>query len=79
MAIATRLNELGAASKLWLYIWIRCEEQRAAIEEDVSAFIRATGISRSSYSDYRKILEDKGYLKVDEDGRLSVTVKSEKT
>jgi hypothetical protein len=73
------LSELGAASKLWLYIWMRCEEARSAIEEDVSQCIKDTGLSRRVYSKYRTELEESGYLNEHEDSRISVGVKSEKT
>ncbi len=69
------LNELGAAAKLWLYIWMRCEEERSAIEEDVSQCIRDTGLSRRSYNRFREELKLGGWLIEDEQGRLSVRVK----
>jgi hypothetical protein len=69
------LNELGVASKIWLYIWMRCEEERAAIEEDVSKCIRDTGLSRRSYNRFREELKSGGWLFEDEQGRISVRVK----
>ncbi len=69
------LTELGAAAKLWLYIWMRCEEERSAIEEDVSQCIKDTGLSRRSYNRFREELKQSGWLIEDEQGRLSVRVK----
>ncbi len=69
------LPELGSASKLWIYIWIRCEEERSAIEEDVTQCILDLGFSRPLYSRYRKALKDSDYLHQDDQGRISVRVK----
>lgn len=75
MDFVSILPELGAAAKLWLYVWMRCEEERSAVEEDVSRCIRETGMSRRSYNRFREILKDGGRLVEDERGGISVRVK----
>ncbi len=45
--------QLGAAAKLWLYIWIRCEEAGRRIELDIRDCERARDIVKGSYYAYR--------------------------
>jgi hypothetical protein len=71
--------QLGAAAKLWLYIWIRCEEAGRRIELNIRDCERTLDIARSRYYAYREVLEGHGCLNKDKQGRVSVSVLREKT
>jgi hypothetical protein len=71
--------QLGAAAKLWLYIWIRCEEAGKRIELDIRDCERTLDIVKGSYYAYREVLEEHGCLKTDKQGRVSVSVLREKS
>jgi len=71
--------QLGAAAKLWLYIWIRCEEAGRRIDLNTRDCELTLDISRSRIYVYREVLEKHGCLNVDKDGRVSVSVLREKS
>jgi hypothetical protein len=59
--------QLGAAAKLWLYIWIRCEEAGRRIDLDIRDCERTLDIVKVTYYAYRRVLEKHGCLNVDKD------------
>ena len=71
--------QLGAAAKLWLYIWIRCEEAGRRIDLNIRDCERTLDIARSRIYVYREVLDKHGCLNRDKDGRVSVGVLREKT
>jgi len=71
--------QLGAAAKLWLYIWIRCEEAGRRIDLDIGDCERTLDIVKVTYYAYRDVLKKHGCLNADKDGRVSVSVLREKT
>lgn len=71
--------QLGAAAKLWLYIWIRCEEAGRRIELNIRDCEQTLDIARSRIYVYREVLERLGCLNVDKGGRVSVSVLRHKT
>jgi len=71
--------QLGAAAKLWLYVWIRCEEAGRRIDLNIRDCERTLDIARSRIYVYRELLEKHGCLNTDKDGRVSVSVLREKT
>ncbi len=70
---------LGAAAKLWLYIWMRCEEAGRRIDLNIRDCERTLDIVRASYYSYREVLEKHGCLNTDKQGRVSVSVLREKS
>lgn len=78
-ASSDTIKKLGAAAKLWLYIWIRCEEAGRRIELNIRDCERTLDIVKASYYAYREELEKHGCLNTDKDGRVSVGVLREKT
>ena len=71
--------QLGAAAKLWLYIWMRCEEAGSRIDLNIRDCERTLDIVKASYYVYREVLEMHGCLSIDKQGRVSVSVLREKT
>ncbi len=71
--------QLGAAAKLWLYIWIRCEEAGRRIDLNIRDCERTLDIVKGSYYAYREVLEKHGCLNTDKKGRVSASVLREKT
>jgi hypothetical protein len=71
--------QLGAAAKLWLYIWMRCEEAGRKIDLNIRDCERTLDIVKGSYYTYREVLEKHGCLNTDKKGRVSVSVLREKT
>lgn len=73
------IMKLGAAAKLWVYIWIRCEEAGRAIDLNIRDCERTLDIVKASYYSYRESLEKHGCLNIGKLGRISVSVLREKT
>ena len=72
--------QLGAAAKLWLYIWIRCEEAGRRIDLNITGLRAYPGHCPGLvYYVYREVLERHGCLNTDKQGRVSVSVLREKT
>jgi hypothetical protein len=71
--------QLGAAAKLWLYIWIRCEEAGSRIELNIRNCELTLDVVKATYYAYREVLEKHGCLNTDKNGRVSVSVLREKT
>ena len=61
---------LGAASKLWLYIWIRCEEAGRRIELNIRDCERTLDVVKATYYAYREVLEKHGCLNMDKKGLI---------
>ncbi|MGO9568833.1 MAG: hypothetical protein ACLP5H_14960 [Desulfomonilaceae bacterium] len=70
--------QLGAAAKLWLYIWMRCEEASSRIDLNIRDCEQTLDIARSRIYVYREVLERLGCLNTDKQGRVSVSVLREK-
>ena len=59
---STAFRESGAASRLWLYLWILQQQQRGKVVADTKAFAEVLGVDSRSIHRYAKQLEQAGKL-----------------
>ncbi len=56
------IKKLGGAARLWLYLWIRQQQERGRVVSDPKEFASVLGVSPKTIAAYRRTLEKEGKL-----------------
>jgi hypothetical protein len=71
------IKKLGGAARLWLYLWIRQQQERGRVAAEPKEFAEVLGVSPKTIAVYRRTLEKEGKLtKKTEKGQGSTAVET---